>query len=349
MNAGSWQPDPTWGPPTIQVTAPTATPGKRKVGVIAAGLIAVAGLGIGGFVLLGDDEPNRTAETAVTAAATAPATVAPTTATPTTVAPTTAVPTTAAPTTAAPTTAAPTTAVPTTATPTLPVATAAQLIEAMPQADDVPASWTLVSDPDPAPQPASGPGTGYCGGNNVVARAQAAGAATAVHGPGFDIDDGSYFGVDAYAFPTVEAAGDFLRATEAQVSGCVTPATYQQPESEFDMLEDGTGDAATWTFVEMPTSTYAVTTEADDLLQVPMDILVSTQADGVDFSLTISNHAWFERHGNIVLVYWLEGYWGFSQGGDPDWAFQPTTEATAAASAVVRTQIVMRLTEMGLL
>ena len=177
----------------------------------------------------------------------------------------------------------------------------------------------------------------------------AAGAAATVWGPGFDIDDGSYFSVDAYAFPTVEAAGDFLRATEAQVVGCTSPATYQQPESEFDMLEDGTGDAAMWTFVEMPTSTYAVTTEADDLLQVPMDILVSTQADGTDFSLTITNHVWYERHGNIVLTYMLEGWWGFSQGGDPDWAFQPTTEATGAASAVVRTQIVMRLTEMGVL
>ncbi|MGB8858726.1 MAG: DUF2510 domain-containing protein [Ilumatobacteraceae bacterium] len=362
-----------WSPPAVTspaVTSPASTavlpstpppqrpPGgvvTRKAGVIAAGALAVVALGVGGVLLFGgDDEGKDTVGSAAQPVTTPLATAATTPATATTVAPaTTPAPTTVAPTTVPATTVAPTTVAATVAvTTTLPTASAAQLVEAMPQADDVPASWFIASEPNPAPVAASGPGEGFCGGPNAIARAQAAGAATAAGGPSFDITDGGTFAVDAYSFPTVEAAANFMRATEAQVTGCAQPVTYDAPEAEVDMFEDGFGDDALWTFVEHPTATYAVTNEADDLLQVSMDTSASTSAAGDDYSFMIGEQTWYERHGRIMLVFDLTGWWGFSGFGDgsqPDWAFEPTTQAAADAAAVVRTQIVMRLTDMGVM
>lgn len=343
ISASPTGPPPVMPTMTIAATPPVAANGRRRSGVIAAGVLAVVGLGIGGVVLFGgDDEPSTGTATSQTLAVSS--TVAPT-GVPTSTATTAVVTTVAATTSTAPTT---TVAV----TTTFPGATVEQLVEAMPQADDVPASWFLATEPNVAPEASFGAGVGYCGGDNAMARALTVGADAAINGPSFDITAGGSFSVDAYAFPTSEGAAAFLQATEAQVSGCVTPATYEVPESEFDMFEPGYGDTATWSFVEFPTATHAVTNDADELLQITMDTAVSTTDGGYDYGLTITDQTWYEQHGRVVLVYNLYGWWGltgFGDEGDPEWAFQPTLQAATDDSAVVRTQIVMRLTDMGLL
>lgn len=347
---------PTVPPPTtaILVAQPSGAPRQRRVGLMAAGLLAVVGLGVAGVILLGgDDKPSgdQAADTAqVDDASTtvAPSTVAATT-------PTTAAPTTVAPTTMAPTTVAPTTTVVVPTTFPSPTATSAQLIAAMPQADDVPASWTLGRDADPAPPAATGPGEGFCGAGNAVARAQDVGRGVAAGGPAFDIDGGGWFSIDAYAFGTAEAAVAFMQATAAQVTGCTTAATYQESEAEFDMFIDGQGDAATWTFTEMPLAEFVPTTDADESLQINQDISVTTNDAGVDYSLMITELSQYQRHGNLVLVYTLEGWWGFTGfdgfngESEPEWAFFPEQSDVTTDASIVRPMLLIRLTEQGVL
>lgn len=102
----------------------------------------------------------------------------------------------------------------------------------------------------------------------------------------------------------------------------------------------------------MPLAEFVATPDADESLQINMDIIVTTNDAGVDYSLMITQLSQYERHGRVVLVYTLEGWWGFNgfgDEGDPDWAFFPQQSDVTTDASIVRPMLLIRLTEQGVL
>jgi hypothetical protein len=323
---------------------------RRRTGIIVAAVLAVAALAIGGVLLLQDDGDGRATLSGDTSPTTpAPVTsIAATTSVPATTTPATTVVTSTVATTL-PTT---TTAAPPTTVVTAPAgATVDVLLAAMPGEDDVPANWIRYSEPNTDLQPQSGPGYGFCGGPDVVTRAQSAGSSAIIEGPSWDLENGGWFGVDAYAFPSEAAATTFMSATEQLANSCMTgPVQYDRTEADMDLFDETVDDSFVWHVAEGSGGFPEATTDADQLLRTVADEYVSGTLDGVDHSTTLSYLSRYERHGRVVLVFWLWGNWGESGWSEPNpFAFQPTDEAVDAATATVRVQIVQRLTASGAL
>ena len=82
----------------------------------------------------------------------------------------------------------------------------------------------------------------------------------------------------------------------------------------------------------------------------PADRYVSATYDGVDYLVTLSYANRWERHGSVVLVFWLYGSWGHTGWSEPaPWAFQPADAAIDSAAATISPQIVQRLAATGAL
>ena len=222
------------------------------------------------------------------------------------------------------------------------------LLASLPTAADVPASWVLTDSTSTQPEPAAGPGIGYCGSDNVVARAQAFASEAQVHGPTFELENGMFM-IDAYTFPDTDVASSFLSASGGFLNACAAPVVFQQPESQIDLLSDGTGDAAVWSLTETGNAAFEETSAVDERLGVVLNTAAATTADtGVAYSLTFTDQVRYERTGNIVVVYTLRGYHTYA-GGDPEWAFNPQSADILANIDVVRPFIVAKLAENGLL
>lgn len=348
-------PSPAWGAPGAALGATTALPvsatpapgARRRNLLIGAAIAGVVVLGVAGVLVLGGDDDSKGTVAAPSSVATSlpPTTVAATTTTTpaTTLAPTT-VPTTLPPTTAAPTTAAPATTI-------VAGATADVLVAAMPAGDDVPASWTQYSESQTDLPAQSGAGYGFCGGDNAAARALAAGSSAMIAGPTWDLEGGGWVGVDVFAFPTEQAATSFVAMTEQAANSCMTdPVQYDTTEAEMDLFDESVADDFVWHIAEGSGGFREDTADADELVRTVADEYVSGSLDGVDYSTTLSYLSRFERHGRVVLEFWLWGAWNDSGWSTPNpYAFQPTDEAVDAAAATIRPQIVQRLQAAGAL
>lgn len=328
-------PHPTLPPPTVTPAMslpqqPVAAPVKTsRTPLIAGAAIAAVALVVGAVVLTrGDGDKGASATTTVTPSTTIVATT-------TTVAATTTV-------------ASTSTTVPVSTVPTANDEDA--LYAAMPTETEAPADWSIYSQSEAAPDPASGPGYGFCGGDNEVKRALAQGSTAQVAGPTWDVPSKGWFGVNAYAFPTAAAAGAFLDATNTQANGCMNDApTYTVSEGDVDLFDESVADSTLWNVAEGNLANEEQTGEADRLLRVVFDQYFSVTVDGTDYSTTFSELSRHEQHGRVVLVFWLFGSWNYQGWGDaPTWAYQPTDADLDAATAAVRATIVTRLQTAGL-
>jgi hypothetical protein len=388
MDTGSWQPDPThrhelrwwtgtqWSdqvadhgvpahdplhamaPPSLTPAPPAptqmmwaaATPlpssgaragGRRPLLIVggAVGLVAVVA-GVTFALTNGDDGTSVGAATSVstTVATTTAATAAPTV-TVGTVAPTTAVPASVAPTTVPAPTTAP-------ARSDLEI-----LLAALPADSDVPADWSRYSDASTDLTPASGAGYGFCGGDNSVARAIDHGSEAFADGPTWDLPGGGWFGITVYSFPSAEEAAGYLADTDLAANGCMTaPVQYDTTEGDLDLFDETVADDTPWHIAEGTLAIREATIDADELLRTVEDSYASATVDGYDYSVTMTYLTRNERHGRVVIQFWLYGSWNH-QGWDeaPPWAFQPDDAAVDAAAAVVRPVLLERLRAGGAL
>ncbi|MDO8364243.1 MAG: DUF2510 domain-containing protein [Actinomycetota bacterium] len=336
---------PPGGIPTGTVLAtygadPASSGPNRKTGMIVGAVVAVVALGAGAFFLLGGDDDNSTVAGTSTSA---PGSSVETSTSSGNGTATSVVASTQSPTTVVATT------VPRTTTPvTTPGVDGDALVAAMPAAADAPADWSFYSEPDPAP--AAEADGGFCMAGNNTYRAQEVGSLADAYGPSWDLPSSGWFGVDAYAFANDAAADEFLTATEAQANGCMTESPQGTvPEAEAEWFDDGYGDDAVWSWVKNSAAYPEATPIADALVRTVSDEFYVTNYGGFDYGVTYTSFARFERFGNIVLVFWLDGshdYNGFD--GEPDWAYTPTDADLDASAAVVRPAILQRLAQAGL-
>ena len=314
--------------------------GQRRTRLIVGGAVAAVALAAGAFVLFGGDDegngsvmPGTTVLVAPTVDGTEPDETDPTvTDLPTTV-----------PTTVATTVPA---TVPATLPATLPSDVAAALLGALPSAADVPDTWEIASNPDPAPPALSGPGVGYCNGPNGVSRAIAAGAGVQVHGTEFFVGNGGAFAVSAFWFEDTNAAASFVEATKRQVSECTSASPYTMPESEFDMFENGYGDDAVWNFMTAETKVQSTSPAGGvPTLLVHTKERGTTTVEGFEYGVIVDDITTFEQNGRVVLIFNLNGWHdmtGFAN-GEPDWAYTPTVPDLAGLVIEVRRTILDRL------
>lgn len=323
------QPAPT--PPRSR-SARTLTAVASAVGLV--GIVAAAT-----YFVTRDDETTTVGGATTLATSIAPAsTLAPT------------VPT-IAPTSTAPTTtiAVTTSTVPATTTPA--AATNETILAALPGVGDVPTDWSRYSEPYTDLPPASGPGYGFCGGDDAVARAMAHGGTLFIDGPTWDLPTGGWFGVTVYAFGSAEEASAYLAATDQAANGCMTdPVQYDTTEGDLDFFDETVPDDASWHVAEGSLAFAEPTSEADELLRSVQESYASITLDGSDYSVTMTYISRWERHGRVVLQFWLYGNWNY-QGWDEasPWAYQPDDAAVDAATAAIRPVIVDRLRAAGAL
>ncbi|MGB8858724.1 MAG: DUF2510 domain-containing protein [Ilumatobacteraceae bacterium] len=345
---------PNTPPPTPVAAAPRPLTGQHSTRVVIAAVAGAAVLGIGGMLLLRDDHTSPSigqgstvlttagpATTGVAGNATIPATAVAVT---TTGAATTVVTTTVATMPANTVASTPATAPPGQATNDV-------LVAAMPGRDEVPANWVRYSEPVTDLVPESGPGYGFCGGDDAVARALALGSTAFIDGPTWDLETGGWFGVTAYAFPTADAAADYLNTTEQSANGCMTdPVQYDTTETALDLFDESVSDDVVWHVAEGSAGFLETTTDADQLVRTVADSYASVTYGGTDYFVTLSYDNRWERHGRVVLVYWLYGTWGHTGWSEPaTWAYQPNDDDLDAAAATIRTTIVQRLAAAGAL
>lgn len=327
------QPTPTTPPPAFHAVPPAPAPpanSNRRMLAFAAGGVAVLALAIGAIVVLNNDDDSTAPATTVTPTTLPASTSALPTTTPTTVAPSS--------------TAVTTTVLPTT---TMPVDVEAALAAAMPASGDIPADWMQYDETQPAePDDASG----YCDAGNWAYLAQLDGATAGVHGPSWDLPDGGWFGLSVFAFPTTDAASEFMALIAEHADGCMTdPVNYTSPESEMDLFEDGSGDDAVWNVAEVNGAFPEAAVDADEVLRVVFEEFISTTYDGTDYSTVFTELQRFERHGRVVIATWLWGDHdsvGFSS--SPTWLYTPTDTLLDSYTAIVRVTVVGRLTAAGL-
>lgn len=297
--------DPHWAPPAAGQAAVAQVPGGtgrrgRRTALIGGAIVAVVALAVGGVVLLGGDDDSA-APTTTTAAPTST-----TSTTTTTVAPTT----------------------------TLPAFTDDLLMAAMPGAVDVPDDWSLYSDSDH--QHDADADSGLCLGPNSSSLALSTGSIAGTDGPTFDLPDGGWFGVEAYAFADEETAYEFMIATISQVT-CTEPVTWTVTESWIDVFTDPFGDDTTWDFSETVEATLLSDGSDEVTIDVTMHDLATTEVEGRSFSYRFDELLRYEQYGTVVVIYWLDGQYGFSGfTSQPDWVYEPLPEALLGAADAVR-------------
>jgi hypothetical protein len=327
---------PTFAPPAALITAslsatpqPPATPAtpKRRGLLIGAGVLVVAALGVGAFLLLGGKDDTGTL---------GQSTLEPTVVVSTSVAASTAVPTTA--TTVAPTTVA--TTIPPSTLP--PLTDDEQLRNAMPAMYVVPTDWVSTGDTSSGHEPTTDSGT--CNGPNSSAIAVQFGSTAQVDGPTYDLPSGASFGIEGLSFAAAADASGFLAASAAQASGCTTtPVVTQVSESELTVFSDPID--ATWQLDSYASAAAETAGLADEVLVVSESVYYSTTLPDGTYSFMDTWQRRLERYGRHVIEYWTYGehdFVGFANGA-PEWAHSPTPTETADAAAVVRDHIRGRL------
>jgi len=220
------------------------------------------------------------------------------------------------------------------------------LLAALDTSADAPSEWTPATGDVPLATPSDT--AGFCNGPNDVTRAQSFGSTGEAWGPSYGTPVGGRITVDAYAFPTEQAAKDFLQATGGQVNACPGPVSYQADESVIDALPDPLGDTATWDLTEHAIAAFVDSTDSDELLTISSDDNASVNVDGADYTFVFTFQHMYERHGNVVLALTLNGLHDFTGQANPAWAYNPQQPDLAAAAAALRPSILNRLQAAGL-
>jgi len=323
-------PQPAWMPPTAPTPAaqiPAAVGGaaprsRTRLWGALLGVVALVAAAVFAVLLLQKDESSDTSAT--TAVTTAPASTPATT-----------------PTTVAATTIAPTT--------TAPVIDAATLIAAMPTDTEVPAEWSRYREPQELTDTS---GLGLCRGPSEVARATQSGGTAVVGGPRWDLPNDGWLGIELILFPTESDASAFLVSTATQADSCTgSPPVWEQSEAEADYFADadGSADGAIWQLTEVTAVGEEPMVNADEDMRVVQQWRSTVTYESVLYSRVERWIYSYERHGRIVIEFWIGGGWGESGWSSFTGAYQPTDADLDAAADVVRAGIVARLAEAGAL
>lgn len=326
MNTGSPQPDnahgkqsPVWAPPS----APPPGRPRNQLWPILIGVAAVVAAGAFAVVSLQKDDPSTTPATSV--AATLPSVSVATTTEPPASTP--------SPTTTTPATIAQ-------------VVDATTLIAAMPSDAEVPAEWSRYAEPFERTDSA---GVGLCRGPTEVSRAIQSGATAKVAGPGWELPNDGWFGIEVMFFPTESDASAFLVATVGQASSCSTsPAVWEQSEAEVDFFSGDFANDAMWQLTEMATVSEEAIVNGNEDMRLLQEWRATTTYD-VLYSQVQRWIYSYERHGRVVIEFWIGGTWGETGWTSFAGAYQPTDADLDAAAEVVRAGIVARLADAAAL
>ena len=308
------------------------------IGAVAVAVAVIVGLAV---VLTRDDPPQRavpaneiTDEPAVTVS---------TTLAPTTVAPTTTIPHT-------------TTSATTTVAPVARVATADNLVAALPTVLELPVGWEFSGDfYNTAPEPVTGPGSGFCGGDNAAARALAAGAVAMVHGNGYDTPEFGWTSTDLYAFTSAETSKMFMTLTRDQASTCSGGYEYSLPEGDgpgaYDGFSDEFGNDATWFLTDVGQVLELGVPGADEAFGVTVSSYSYTNYQDAEYGGTSTDVVQYERHGRVVFVTDLWG--GCCEFGyndlDPAFDYTPTVEQTNMIAQQINPIVLQRLVALNVI
>jgi hypothetical protein len=349
VNSGGAAPPPS----VVEPAREPAHPRRRTVMIAAAAMVAAA-LGVGGWLVLRDDSQpatlgdvttTATSATSATSRSTTTASVSPTTA----VGGSTTAPATTAPATTAPTTT--TTMLATTTTAVAPPADtpydAQQLTNALTIQKSVPSDWGLKDGTDSNPYANESGAT--CNGPNGVSRALANNSVAEVYGPTFAMPHSAYFGVDAFSFGTEKAADAFVTSSVAQVKKCATTAVVaHRSEKDVGSMSNSFYDDAVWRVEHKGRYQNQAATGVDRIVAILETVSYSMKYSGKAFSYRYQLLQRYERHGNLVLVFWLDGenhFSGFSN-YDPNWEYSPTLDALGARTRTARPLVMARLAKV---
>ena len=323
---------------TVLGAGPIPPQKKNRLPLIIGAVVVLAGLGAGAFFLLkGDDDKGGTLGSDTTATVTQPTTDGTTAPTELTTPSTDGVDT----------TSAPETTEATETTEARPTIVSEQLRAALETATDAPADWVAATGDVPLAEPSET--AGYCNEANDVLRAQQFGSTGEAWGPAYVTPVGGRISVDAFAFPTEQAAADFLQATGGQINVCGAPTQYSADESLIDALPDPLGDTSTWTLTEHAFAEFVDTADADELLTISSNDDATNTVDGTNYTFVFTFQHMYERHGNVVLAFTLNGLHDFTGEANPSWAYNPQQADVAAAAAALRPSILARLQGSGLI
>jgi hypothetical protein len=172
------------------------------------------------------------------------------------------------------------------------------------------------------------------------------------YGTGWEVPGRGFFGVDAFAFGTPEAAQAFLAETELRANSCMAaPTTYARPESEAQWFIEPQPPDTVWSVTDVSAAFPEPTAGAEFLLRAVRTRSYTLTRDGTGFAANESSLGRYERHGRVVLEFWLDGSWGFS-GFDNNSELvssQPTDADLDGLAAIFQPIIVQRLTTAGVL
>lgn len=179
--------------------------------------------------------------------------------------------------------------------------TESDLIEALP--DPLPAGWKARGDLDTGFSLASST-SGVCGGSNQVQRAVDAGALAMVSYPWFAKSDlvlERWYVVNAYAFPSSQAARSYVELTRNAIEEC---PTYQflSPESSVDGFMDEDFPDAEWLTTSWLEVEETNAPEADAAVLVSIDNSYEFEGDGTTYSIDELVFLRFAAYGTIVFV-----------------------------------------------
>jgi hypothetical protein len=259
-------------------------------------------------------------------------------------------------TTAAPaTTAAPETTEP--ATTEWPVFTTDELVAALPTLDDLGEGWLdLGGEPTADPAPNEGLGIGTCGGPNAAGRAAQSGVLAVVQGPNVQGPDERLVGTSIYVFPDDVAASEYLASTETATQ-CPDGVEWERiqrsnptmPEELNGFSIDGFADGETWFVTEYAESVFGDPATdgdpADEVLYIQTRRDRNLTAFDVTFAESETTLIRTARWGNVVVVTWVNGRWGYEGYVNLEElvAFEPEIEDLADYSSIAEPVVLARL------
>jgi hypothetical protein len=225
---------------------------------------------------------------------------------------------------------------------------ASTLLAAMPADSEVPGDWVRYHEPHNETE-ASADG-GVCDGPDDPTRAIASGSPAMADGPAWDLPNSGWIGFDIYAFPNEADAIAFLAATAAQYTMCAAnPSVDQRTEGDADFAGEFMPETVVWQMTELVSSADESTSEADQLLRAQVEHHATTTYEGIAYEAVTGWIDRFERHGRVVIDFWLGGDWGVSGWTSFEGAYQPTNSDIDTLTNLIRSGVVARLSAAGAL
>ena len=200
-----------------------------------------------------------------------------------------------------------------------PVATERSLLNAIPEATELPPGWADSGiDPETDLEPLTGDGFGFCGGPNAHQRAMTANVTATASKSGWQTNiTGEYGTLYLYAFENEDDAAAFMASTKSAVSSC---SSEEITVPEFvEGRDDDTTDYRKDIFAKefepdepwkqfTTTSLGAADAEgADEAFFIKKTSVFNSQAGNKSYGITSGSAFQYERHGTVVVVITLFG------------------------------------------